>query len=80
MITMENLNLEPYLAQGWKLSEFLNWISEEEKSNFLKIVGQDNIFILDEKSFSNRWKAKLLISPEGIQILNLFFMPCAGSA
>lgn len=75
-------DVNSYVRNGWQLSEFTHWISQEDRQNFLKIVGHDNIVILDqEESPAIRgWRAKMLISPPGIKILDLLFMPVAGNA
>lgn len=73
--------MKEYLEEGWKFSEFLNWIPVAARDEFLEVVGEDNIVILDQELKDNkRWRAKMLISPNGVEILNLFFMPTVGSA
>lgn len=74
--------IETYLLKGWKLSEFTNWISYKEKDDFLYLLGPDNLILLDEadSKFQKKWKAKMLISPIGMDILNLYFMPPLGNA
>ena len=74
--------IDSYISQGWKLSEFSQWISCKEKEDFFQLLGTENFILLDEKESKphKKWKAKLLISPTGIEILNLYFMPVAGHA
>ena len=79
---MEPLTIESYLSQGWKLSEFTHWITYKEKENFLSILGKEHFILLEELDVKvkKKWKAKMLISPVGVQILNLYFMPAYGHA
>jgi hypothetical protein len=71
-----------YLAKGWKLSEFTVFIPFEARDEFLEVVGNKNYAILSQQEVPEKrlWRAKLLISPEGIEILNLFLVPPAGNA
>ena len=75
-------SLDNYLSEGWQLSEFINWITYEGKESFIDMIGEKNIVIIDqkEKPHDNKWKGKLLISPIGIERLNLLFIPAAGTA
>lgn len=79
---MEQPAIEDYISKGWQLSEFSHWVSYKEKENFIHLLGPDNLVILDEmdSKFQKKWKAKMLISPNGLSILNLYFMPVAGFA
>lgn len=76
---MEQLAVEDYLSKGWQLSEFSNWISHKEKKNFLTVLGSKNLILLEEMDAKNKWKARMLISPEGMSILTLYFMPVSGT-
>ena len=71
-----------YLAAGWKMSEFMQWIPYQARDEFLTVVGEDNYVILTQHEAPKErlWRARLLISPEGVEILNLFFVPPAGHA
>jgi hypothetical protein len=75
-------HIESYISKGWKLSEFSNWLSYQEKENFFTLLGTENFILLDqvESKPHKKWKAKLLISPVGLEKLTLFYMPVAGSA
>ena len=73
-------NLTPLIEQGWKFSEFFQWVTLTDREQFITMLGEDNLLILDEKYSKNKWKGKLLISPTGLQILNLFMMPVMGTA
>lgn len=79
-LSMENY--DSYIQDGWRLSEFTDWISNKEKDQFFQMLGNDNIIVISqlESKPHKKWKAKLLISPQGIQILNLYFLPVAGNA
>ena len=76
------MDIEPYIQQGWQFSEFATWIPIEEKENFLEMIGQENVLVLDQTlhPYRKKWKGRMLISPLGIQILNLLFIPPAGHA
>lgn len=75
-------SIEKYMNDGWKLSEFVNWISEVEKDHFFSMIGNGNVIVLNEENHPSKrkWKARMLISPGGLQILNLYFLPAVGSA
>lgn len=75
------IDSDPYLKQGWRLSEFMNWIPVEAKEELLGMVGENNYVILSEQHTpqKNMWKAQFLISPTGVEILNLYFIPAAGN-
>jgi hypothetical protein len=60
-----------YIEKGWKLSEFLHWVTLEDKKNFFKLLGNENFIVLDEVTQNKKWKAKLLISPIGLEKLEV---------
>ena len=58
-----------YRADGWQYIDLPKWLSLEMKDYFLKIIGEDNYFIMahSERVIEGEkyWRAQLLVSPDG---------------
>lgn len=75
------MDIDGRIAEGWQVSDLINWVPFHMRETILSVIGTEGV-VLEEDSIPHNglWKAKILISPEGIKNLALFFMPAAGSA